>query len=173
MKKTDLIALANKNNEEIKICKIIKKDTNLIQFVVDGKLSKPKEMLAQKTGRDIMEEIMSEMQISPKLYNIVDSSFADKKLHYESSDVMYDCFVLSYATHRPLVLSPDMIWLLISQTIAKYVDKNSDLLRDEIVSFMGKRDLIINTTYNLFSKEANWEILLQKLWNQIGLNTKV
>ncbi|AFM04540.1 hypothetical protein Fleli_2160 [Bernardetia litoralis DSM 6794] len=50
---------------------------------------------------------------------------------------------VAYAEHRPFVLSPDMIWLLICQGFSKHVEVNAEKLRHLFVDFEGKKELII------------------------------
>lgn len=49
----------------------------------------------------------------------------------------------AYAQHRPLVLSPDMIWLLILQGFAAHVDANGEQLRHYFVQHDGRKVLCI------------------------------
>ena len=49
----------------------------------------------------------------------------------------------SFAQHRPIVISPDMVWLMILQGFAKHVGYNADSLQDELVGFSGKRKLSV------------------------------
>lgn len=44
----------------------------------------------------------------------------------------------AYGDHRPLVLSPDMIWLLITQGFALHVHHNAEKLRHKFVAHEGK-----------------------------------
>lgn len=59
----------------------------------------------------------------------------------------------AYADHRPFVLSPDMIWLLISQGFARHINANQESMRNELVDFSGKLSLIIR-------EDKNWRTLL-------------
>ena len=45
----------------------------------------------------------------------------------------------AYAEHRPLSISPDMIWLLICQGFSKHINYNSEKLRDQFVDFEEKK----------------------------------
>ncbi len=49
----------------------------------------------------------------------------------------------AYAEHRPLVLSPDMFWLLVAQGFANHVNVNSEAMRHHFVQFDGKKKVII------------------------------
>ena len=48
---------------------------------------------------------------------------------------------LAFMDHRPLVLSPDMIWLLVAQGFANHVNANSEDLRSQFVQHSGKVSL--------------------------------
>ena len=65
---------------------------------------------------------------------------------------------LAYADHRPVVLSPDMIWLLILQGLAQHVNANAESLRDRFVTHQGK--LLINIrrdNFQMGSVKNDWE----------------
>lgn len=48
---------------------------------------------------------------------------------------------LAYAGHRPVALSPDMVWLLICQGVAQHINNNSEALRPEFVAHPGRLTL--------------------------------
>jgi hypothetical protein len=54
-----------------------------------------------------------------------------------------DAIHYAFYDHSPLVISPDMIWLLIVQGFANHVNANSEELRSQFVSHEGKQDIII------------------------------
>ena len=58
---------------------------------------------------------------------------------------------IAYADHRPISISPDMIWLLICQGFSAHVNNNIEELRKKFVKFDGKKKLIVNT--QLISQE--------------------
>jgi hypothetical protein len=49
----------------------------------------------------------------------------------------------AYAEHRPLVLSPDMFWLLVAQGFANHVNMNSEAMRHHFVQFGGKKKVVV------------------------------
>ncbi len=49
----------------------------------------------------------------------------------------------AYAQHRPLVLSPDMFWLLVAQGFANHVNLNAAAMRHHFVQFEGKKKVVI------------------------------
>ena len=83
-------------------------------------------------------------------------------------DGMYD----AYAYHRPFVISPDMIWLLINQGFAHHVNANSENLRHYFVKFSGKTQLIVETGTKLAQiSEKQWEEIFPEFTKQIALQT--
>jgi len=48
---------------------------------------------------------------------------------------------LAYTEHRPIALSPDMIWLLICQGVALHIDANAEELRSKFVEHPGRLTL--------------------------------
>ena len=63
-------------------------------------------------------------------------------MHYHPEAVRIHPFLLAVTTaydkHYPLVLSPDMIWLLILQGLASHVNANAEALRKRFVAHEGK-----------------------------------
>ncbi|MBD1911115.1 DUF4419 domain-containing protein [Leptolyngbya sp. FACHB-16] len=57
-------------------------------------------------------------------------------------NVLFHPFVeavhIAFSDHRPLCLSPDMIWLLISQGLANHINNNTEQLRHQFVKHQGK-----------------------------------
>ncbi|MFK8032396.1 MAG: DUF4419 domain-containing protein [Gammaproteobacteria bacterium] len=50
----------------------------------------------------------------------------------------------AFNDHRPLVLSPDMFWLLICQGLSRHVNVNSEEMRSRFVEFKGKKTLAVH-----------------------------
>ena len=50
----------------------------------------------------------------------------------------------SFASHRPLCLSPDIIWLTITQGLAIHVNQNAEQLRQRLVSHDGKLKISVS-----------------------------
>ena len=70
---------------------------------------------------------------------------------------------LAYAYHRPFVISPDMIWLLICQGFANHVKENSEQLRSKFVDFEGKKTLTVYEEPNVdITQEETWVNMLPK-----------
>ena len=79
---------------------------------------------------------------------------------------MYD----AYAEHRPFVLSPDMVWMLISQGFSHHINANPEKYRDRMVDFQGKLSLAVESDKPL--EEARWDELIPQFAEEIKKNTK-
>lgn len=79
---------------------------------------------------------------------------------------MYD----AYAEHRPFVLSPDMIWMLIAQGFSHHINSDPEKYRDRMVDFSDKLSLVVESDQPLDS--AEWEALIPQFAEEIRNNTK-
>ena len=122
-------------------------------------LSKPEKLLFIKSYEDIYKGlILSDLKIYPYEikekninvpFNIIAKSEApDSLVNYNYNSFFYGMYQ-AYANHRPFVLSPDMIWLLINQGFARHVNANQESMRDLFVDFSGKQSLIVKANKKL------------------------
>lgn len=49
----------------------------------------------------------------------------------------------AFAEHRPLVLSPDVVWLTIAQGVAQHIRLHAEALRSRLVRHEGKKKLVV------------------------------
>lgn len=155
---------------------VIKQTEGAITFVVDENLPAPKNHLHLVTGSEMANW---EMGNGKGTQAIVASSFDDAKLYFEpSSNVLFSMIARAYAEHRPLVLSPDDVWLCISQGFAHHVNQNAETLRDKLVFHEGKITLKVETRQPLLEKmegDANpndWAEIFDGFATQLKNNTK-
>ena len=77
----------------------------------------------------------------------------------------------AYWHHRPVTLSPDMIWVLIAQGFSHHVNANAEALRDRIVDFKGKKELVCE--FDVASiEQIDWEKAVDSFSVKIAENTK-
>lgn len=74
------------------------------------------------------------------------SSFADAELVDGGDNPFFSMVCLAYAHHRPIILTPDAMWILICHGFSQYVNHDPDKFRDYLVSHHGKETLLISTT---------------------------
>ena len=139
-----------------------------ITFAVDEDLQ-PVEDRYKLTfsGQDVAISILAEDHLPKE--KLVTSSFSDlKNLKAWDKDNFYQCVVYAYACHKSLALSPDMIWLLISQGFARYVNAHAEELRPKLVDHTGKMDLVVQFK----TKKDDWPKLIEGFATQIDQHTK-
>ena len=84
---------------------------------------------------------------------------------------------IAYQNHFPIIISPDMIWLLILQGYSRYMEKYAEVDREKYVNFEGQKTLYINRS-NLqlaFATEKDWAGIMdecvEKISKHVGKET--
>lgn len=154
--------------------KIIAQTESSITFVVDEGLEPIEDQYRYLfDGEQMANAILRGENIPKDAYHIIATSFADaQNLTQSSKDAFFQTIVSAYAKHKSVTLSPDMIWLLICQGFARYVNAHSEELRPMLVSHTGKMDLAIETSVDLLSGHADWPLLINGFASQIDRYTK-
>jgi len=167
---------AKKSKKQKKNDKILKRSNSSITFVMDGELPAPKKKLTMhKDGKALADQIVGNtLKIPSKLRQVVKTSFDKDEFCYMAEDNFYKCMVQAYADHRPVVLSPDIVWLIIAQNFSAYVNANSDVMRDYFVTHEGKMDLVVDSNNDILELVGNgdWELLLNDFSACVAQNTK-
>ena len=149
-----------------------------ITFVVDENLppidNRNSMEKFMESGTRTLRGIFRDEGIPGETHAMIAQSFSDNEKFYTftGKDVFFQTVVRAYAEHRPLVFSPDMVWVLISQGFARYVNAHPEEMRDQIVSHSGKMDLVVKSDKDLLSEDADWEKLMGDFCAQIGEYTK-
>lgn len=78
---------------------------------------------------------------------------------------------LAYSKHYPMTISPDMIWLLITQGFAQHINQNSEQMRHYFVNFKGKKLININRDTFVKGGQNDWEGVFAEFSQQIEANT--
>lgn len=154
--------------------KITTRTDRSITFVVDENLAPINNPYKRVyTGESIAKFMLSEEQIPKDAQRIIATSFSDENdLKTMGKDAFYRVIVNAYAKHLSVTLSPDMIWLVISQGFARYVNAHAEELRPQLVNHEGKMDLAIMTDKDLLTEEADWPSLIDDFSSQIEKYTK-
>ena len=143
-----------------------------VTFEVDKDLSAPKTKLQKYDDKEIAKKIVNISAIPKELHRVVKTSFEGERLSYIADDNFYKCMVQAYADHHPLVLSPDIVWLIISQGFSRYVNAHTEEMRDLLVFHEGKMELVVNSDNNILLPTGDWELLLNEFSTCIAKNTK-
>ena len=155
-------------------CRIISKKKGSITFAVDENLPAPQrtKYWDNEDGDYIAKYLLDKYKAANVDSGYVASSFKDCSFKTMGQDVLFQCIVQAYAEHRPLVLSPDMIWLHICQVFSHYLNNNSEALRNKFVDYNGKMSLVVQTKKCLLHEEADWSGIMEDFLRQINENTK-
>lgn len=154
--------------------KIIARTQGSITFVVDENLT-PNEYFHRGlyNGESIAKFMLSEEQIPVDAQRIIATSFSgENNLKLMGKDAFYRSIVEAYANHQSITLSPDMVWLVISQGFARYVNAHAEKLRPKLVNHNGKMDLAIQTSKDLLKEDVDWSSLIGDFASQINKYTK-
>ncbi len=152
--------------------KVTRLSDGAVSFEVDGRLPAPKERFEFIGKEGLAQTILQEHGISPRVQHVIATGFPSGDMFFPGPDVFFRCVVQAYADHRPLVLSPDMVWLLVSQGFAAYVNRHAEEMRPMLVNHEGQTELKVVTKTDLLSPEADWERLMSDFAREIGQRTK-
>ena len=150
---------------------ILEQKPGSITFRVDLNLPKPQNPYFNGMSQaDRLESIGSS-----KYYDLDNSyiaaSFWDTPVMLDDTP-FFTGMVRAFADHRPITLSPDVIWMLISQAFSHDVNANPEKFRDKFVDFDGKMDLIVQAEYPLYHPDFDWIAIVDGFAEQIDANTK-
>lgn len=85
------------------------------------------------------------------------------------SQPLIDGVRLAYADHRPIVLSPDIVWLTIARGFARHLEIHAESLRHMFVKFLGKKKLTVYCQQELLEQPAEvWEPYIREFPEQIA-----
>lgn len=143
-------------------------------------LSKPEKLLPMVSYKNVYRSLIlydkdyprdiTETDVRKPPFNVIAMSEAPDSI----ISIGYTSFLRgmqqAYADHRPFVLSPDMIWLLISQGFAQHINANSELMRNLIVDFSGKQSLYIQADKKVDDPTLSWEKAISQFSDQISKN---
>ena len=160
-------------------CKVLDHQDGSITFEVDKDLPAPTKKIEKWDGAKISGFLVGHFQISHEQQNILACSFADTPLWYQGYQVLWNTLVEAYADHRPLMLSPDVVWEHICLTFIEYVNNHAEEMRPFLVDHQGVKDLVIKTDLSadpsldiLHRKDANWKEIIRLFSQKIAQNTK-
>ena len=143
-----------------------------VSFEVDKDLPAPKTTIKKFNDKEIAKQIVNISGVPQELHRVKKTSFEGERLCYLGDDNFFKCMVQAYADHRPLVLSPDMVWLIISQGFSRYVNAHTEEMRDLLVFHEGKMELVTISNNNILLPNGDWKLLLNDFSACIAKNTK-
>ena len=153
---------------------ILSQEEGRITFVVD-EVDLPDNHCGWKTtgaklaldlNRNIDGDLFSDWEAT-----ILANSFADVDNLYDiGEDVVFQMLLKAWCQHRPVVLTPDSIWLIICQQFSHIVNENPEQYRGVLVKHEGKKELQVKSN-DLFSEQADWRGLIGRFTAEIDKYT--
>jgi hypothetical protein len=104
------------------------------------------ESLAQSLARRFLRDIVSlpnpALSVINERFDSVQESYPEKLAQIGSRcHSLIEAVQIAFHQHRPLVLSPDCIWLTIAQGFSHHIRENAEVLRHRLVRHQGKQNL--------------------------------
>jgi hypothetical protein len=123
---------------------ILARSANSITFAVDD----------VEPARELLKEIPTQAALASTLGTEVEAcSGWDEPIVATGYHPLIAAAFLAFSEHRPLVLSPDIIWLTIAQGLAQHINNHAEELRHHFVSFpKGKATLTVEVMPDAFQK---------------------
>ena len=151
---------------------ILKQEPGSITFTVDENLPAPENYQVL----NVMSEAERLQRLGADRYyrmvnSYIASSFFDTPIN-GSDAPFFQGMVFAFSDHRPVSLSPDVIWMLISQAFSHEVHADPEKVRDNFVDFDGKTDLIVQTEKRLYDPQFDWTGTVDGFAAQIDAGTK-
>ncbi len=123
-------------------------------------LTKPEKFLNQEPSSEVFKYLKADIEKSSKLPDSI-VTFGE---HPFLTGIL-----TAYKEHRPFVISPDIVWILISQGFARHISNNSKEFRNQIVNFENKKTLnVLSNNIELGNPNSNWEAVFPQFTNQIS-----
>lgn len=91
-----------------------------------------------------------------KFLYIEDCSINERPINRTSMQGLVGLVHAAFDQHRPLIISPDDVWLTISKGLAKHIELNAEELRHHFVDFEGKTDIVIQRDAFVKGQSNDW-----------------
>ena len=153
---------------------VTRKSEGSITFIVDENLPVTESHVEDTLSvREIAEYNLSgsDMDDCSHMPQIVAASDGGK-LYNIGQDVFYQTLLTSYAEHRPVVITPDMIWTIICQGFSRHINMDSEKYRHLLVSHEGKMGLEVRRSSEGEFSTQDWEDIIRDFAVQIEQNTQ-
>lgn len=102
------------------------------------KLPPPSKLLLEKDKIDLLQSMEFVYEKT--------SPLPDKFAYWGNNPVL-NGYINAYKEHRPIVINPDMIWLMICQGFAHHINNNAEQLRHKLVNFEGKHLISVTNPF--------------------------
>ena len=151
-------------------CRVLDRRDGLIRFSVDS-VEPATDRLAERTAADVWSirtgRQADALSVESQLL-VAESGLGLSRL--EEVHPLVSAVHCAFAEHRPLVLSPDIIWLTICQGFGHHVLNNPEALRPHIVDFEGKQGIRIES--ECWGSLEDWRKIVSDFGDRLELAVK-
>lgn len=156
-------------------------DNNSFTFKVE-KNKRPGKKLRQMSPEDICDNFFKGENSSwekEKIFEVLFYSFesGDSRFSPAGDSSVIEGYRMAYLKHFPIVLSPNIFWLMILQGFSRHmeINENSKRLRHKFVDFEGQKKIYIESGItNLFmASDEQWNLIIERLLNETLKNIKI
>ena len=151
--------------------KILEQKQGSITFVVDSNLPEPKNthIIPIVTQAERLKSLGNNYYSLENSF--IAASFWDTPMNNTDAP-FFNGMVAAFADHRPVSLSPDVVWMLVSQAFSQEVNADPKRFRNLFVDFDGKTDLVVQSDKKLLDPSFDWTAVIDGFAQQIDSCTK-
>ncbi len=135
----------------------------MITFNVNEKALKSLGKSRMIEGK-VPEILTKKLGGAPESFGLTKPNLIGKSICHSFLEALH----LSYSDHYPLIISPDMIWLLIAQGVAEHINQNAEELRHNFVAHEGKKEIIVRRDSFTKGEPNPWENVFDEFSAKIG-----
>lgn len=147
------------------VCKVALADTLLAEVPYAEVL----RTYAIKPGEDLYDAEGNFLEAAPPEPTLESFSRSEKMLIESHFHPFVYAAYRAYSDHRPLTISPDMVWLMIVQGFAMHVNENAEALRKRFVDFDGKTNIDVRRDdFVKGNPDNDWESVFPEFSYKIG-----
>jgi hypothetical protein len=136
-----------------------KRRSSGITFVVDDVAPAEKPIWTERLGDSFKRRLQREVFALPEperpVVNYIAGEILERfpwaqsnpqLLPVSRSHALIDAVHTAFSQHRPLMLSPDCIWLVLAQGFSHHITENAEALRHRMVRHQGRNELLARVT---------------------------
>ena len=144
-------------------------------FVVEGdkKPEKKYKLKDSKSPKEIIENFFrpNSSYAQGKEIKILNYSFetGGEKFNEAGDCSFIEAYRIAYLHHFPIVINPNIFWLMILQGFSKHmeINNNSERNRYKFVNFEDKENIVIKSNLDIFrASDDQWQLIIDNLINE-------
>ncbi len=138
-----------------------KADDTLAPIMVKGKNTISFRVCDVKIASELLDEIPYNNVLGKLVNREIESysTYYEKKLVVSTyNNGFMSALFYAYAQHRPMIISPDMIWLIICQNFTIHVNLRPEEFRDQLVKHKDKKKILVERNDFIKGRQNPWNL---------------